>query len=81
MTRGTLGLHQGELKVTGPNAFSVSADVGAGAKVPVPISVLVPSTARVGSIVSLGFSFFGQVGSDTKRKLLGSDACVLEVVR
>lgn len=48
---------------------------------PVSIPVIVPPTARAGSMLSLGFGFFGQVGSDSKRKRLGSDACVLEIVR
>jgi hypothetical protein len=97
ITRGAVTLHAGAFNVAGPTARAISVDVDAraigGAACPgcsptvtagtgsIGIPVLMPPQARPLSFVSIALSFFGEVGADPKRRLLATEACVVEITR
>lgn len=94
---GALTIHAGQLALLGPRAVAFAAEVPAAtignppcagcapavtaAVVTRDISVLLPAGARTGSFVSLALGVLGRVGTDPKRRLVGSGACTVEVVR
>lgn len=95
VARAALIVHAGKLSVLGPRVVSLATQVPAAtlgdppcagcapavtpAVVTRDLSILLPAQARPRSFVSLGLVFFGQVGTDPKRRLLGSDACTIEI--
>src|SRR5947208_15252591 len=81
VTRGALLLHDGNVTIVGPVAFSVSVSVpgGAAGSVVLTIPVQIPYYASTGTFVSVGFSFLGPNESGN-RVVKGLGGCTIEIV-
>jgi hypothetical protein len=79
INRGLLAIHLGNLSVIGPTPFTLSVTLPVGPSSIGPISVAIPTSARLGTSISVVFGLLGPLGAGPSRELKASGQCFIEI--